>query len=232
MFAVNAGVEFLELQNMSFSEEWKVAAKALGSGPHNELLNDNRVLSRWLQTAVVANNNIYLFGDLHLYDVSTNTWHQMRPAGRPPKPRCQAALFPILTEKYVLLFGGASHNSGRDFTTQVYGDVVEDLCDIMILDLETNTWLQCFGGGCQLLRGGVNALVQVPSPSQSLSVAAEAEIDSQTKEMNTFLLLGGMHSDPGHSEPTFKGDVVSLSLRLLCPRGGADICIRPYMQRT
>ena len=82
------------------------------------------------------------------------------------------------------VFGGACHN---ECSWLDYGAKVQDLADLALLHLPSLTWLPPSAEPYQALRGGTNALIDVPEGPGRRRV----------------LVLGGMNSEPGALVPSF-----------------------------
>ena len=63
--------------------------------------------------------------------------------GAVPRGRCQSVMAAARDEEIIIVFGGACHHDPKP--GQVYGDMVMDLDDIVLLHLPTLTWLPADG---------------------------------------------------------------------------------------
>jgi len=118
--------------------------------------------------------------DLWLLDLKASSWSEVQTSSS-PMARCQAALWSF--EDHLFLFGGARHH--LELTPPAaYGDVVDDMDSLHVLNLNTRAWLpttQCHAS----LRGGVLGMAPLDGGS--------------------VLLFGGMRSNPGEEMPIFLG---------------------------
>lgn len=174
---------------------------------------------RWCHAAAVLPKRrlMYVFGgwdypssiflnDMYAFNFDANSWTRVNPHGDIPEPRSQCMLVPVGSERFLLLYGGANHETQPQ--SRAYGDAVRDLDDLHLFDVETQTWFRCACGGYPELRGGVNSHVQIPLPDVLGSG-------------HTILVLGGMHSDAGVNMPHFKGETAAVNVRLKSPNGPA-----------
>lgn len=145
------------------------------------------VMGGWNPSA--ARTEAPFLSDLWLLDAGSVAWSRVDVAGVPPSPRCQCTLA-ALPDGFLWLFGGAAH---ADADNPVYGDRVEDLGDMFVLDWKTRTWLTCRSTYLPQ-RGGVNACALVGEE---------------------LFVFGGMHSDQGAETPTFKDHVSVVPTSLL-----------------
>lgn len=133
--------------------------------------------------------------DVWLLDISCASWTQLFTAGS-PAPRCQHALWAC--GEHVVLFGGAAHRC--EPASQAYGDILEVMDTMHVLNLRTQAWLP-LNVREPGMRGGV--LAMTPASDGSM------------------LFFGGMHSDDGAQEPTFRNGAwrVNIGLPSFCGSG-------------
>lgn len=128
------------------------------------------------------NQGTVFLNDLHVLELPTMSWSTLEAAGSVPRGRCQSVMVAAPDEEIVLVFGGACHSDPE--LGQAYGDMVVDLCDVVLLHLPTLTWLPQDGVTSNpAQRGGTNTLFR-------------------TADHRCFI-FGGMNSDEGTDEPNF-----------------------------
>lgn len=135
------------------------------------------------------NEGTVFLNDLHVLELPSMSWCVLDPMGSVPRGRCQSVMVAAPDEEIILVFGGACHHDPKP--GQAYGDMVMDLCDIVLLHLPTRTWLpQKDLPSNYQQRGGTNTLI------------CTAE--------NRRFIFGGMNSEEGNDEPNFLNNLTEL----------------------